>query len=43
MDFEIDLILGLSFGIEYIDPVPEEDIPRAIVVDFAFLRFVLYF
>jgi hypothetical protein len=43
MDFEIDLILGLSFGVEYIHPFPDEDIPRALVVDFAFLRFVVHF
>jgi hypothetical protein len=36
----LSLIQGLSFGLEYVDAIPEDDIPNSIVLDVLFLRFI---
>lgn len=41
MNIDVDLIQGIAVGIEYVEPFPEEDIPRTIIVDIVLLRFVI--
>lgn len=37
----ISFIKGISLGIEYIEAIPEEEIPFCIVIDLFILRFLI--
>lgn len=42
MDVTFDVINGLAFGLEYVSPAPEADVPNAcVIVDFACFRWII--
>jgi hypothetical protein len=42
MEVTLDLINGLSFGIEYVSAAPEADVPNpCIIIDFACFRWII--
>lgn len=41
MTVDMDLIHGVSLGIEYVEEIPEEDIPATIILDIIILRFLI--
>jgi hypothetical protein len=44
MEVTFDLIVGLSFGLEYVQACEEADVPNpCIVIDFACFRWIVEF
>jgi hypothetical protein len=42
MEVTFDVIVGLSFGLEYVAALPEEGIPNScFIVDFACFRWII--
>lgn len=36
----VSFIQGLALGIEFVDAIPEDDIPNSIIVDVLIFRFI---
>ena len=41
MNIDYDFIQGVAVGIEYMEAIPEEDIPPTIIVDLFIIRFLI--
>lgn len=41
MNVGMDLICGISLGFEFVEAIPEEDIPRTLIVDILIFRFLI--
>lgn len=37
----VSLIYGLSLGLEYVEEMPEDDIPNTIIFDLLVFRFII--
>lgn len=41
MTIDMDLICGVSLGAEFVNAIPEEDIPPTIILDIIIFRFLI--
>lgn len=43
MIIDMDLITGVSLGIEFVDAIPELDVGKSIILDLLILRIIIEF